>query len=1048
MTSVAVGTQTKNEDAFAQQELAILKFWQENRVFETIQKQHADYPNYWYYDGPPFATGLPHHGHLLASTVKDIVPRYYEMKGYFVPRHFGWDCHGIPVEYAVDKDLGLSTQEAVNKLGLSGYNDVCRGIVDRYSNQWQHTIKRIGRWVDFEQCYKTMDTPFMESVWWAFSELWKKDLIYHGVKVMPYSTKLQTSLSNFEASSNYKSVQNPAITVLIYCPGHDAYLAIWTTTPWTLPANLAVCVGPYAYVKVYQPEYDRHIIIAKACLPLLHQHEQLDIVNELTAEDLVGHSYEPLFPYYQDHEKGKAFKVLLDDYVTTTDGTGIVHMAPGHGEDDFRVCSNQGITPVCPLDMAGCFDGIAPDLQGVYLKDADKKIIQLLKTQDKIYHQDVIVHNYPFCPRSDTPLIYRTMPSWFVNIAKIKERLLKNSEDISWLPAHIKSGRFGKWLANAKDWAISRSRYWGTPIPIWINDTTKNTHCVDCVATLEKLTGKPIADLHRDHVDALTFTIDGEPGVYRRISEVLDCWFESGSMPFAQMHYPFENKEAFEKMFPADFISEGIDQTRGWFYTLTVMATCLFDQPAFKHATVNGLILAADGKKMSKSLKNFTPPDELLETHGADALRLYLIQSNLVRAEEQRFCDNGVKEMSRRVLIPWFNAYKFFSTYATIDNWQPSDHTKGTFDHILDQWILSRLQSLLDHINQHMQNYNLHGIVSGCCDFLDDLTNTYIRLNRKRFWEEGLSEDKKSAYRCLYTVLVELSKTMAPFTPFMSENLYQKIKASFQDPNCNLLSVHMHQYPEAKQHLIKKPLEEAVQTMQAILILGRQQRNDQKIKIKTPLNQLTIIHSDTAILSALEPLFPIIQRELNVKNIANDKDELRYIRFYAKLNAPKLGKQLGKDFPKLQQALAALPSNALKDYESSGQMTLLEHTLSEDDILIYREPLPTSKAVSNRYVTIALDTELNTMLLAEGMAREMVNRIQKLRKSLDFEVQNRIKISIECSDAFRGILTPHLDMIQHETLCLDWTFETVGLDDTTEIHIDEHKAILKLTIIS
>lgn len=1037
-------TEPLSTDDFVRMEHDVLQFWKEQNIFNKVAQQHANDPDYWYYDGPPFATGLPHHGHLLASTVKDIIPRYYEMLGHKVPRYFGWDCHGVPIEHAIDKDLHMTTQEAVGKLGLAGYNKACRGIVDRYSSQWEHTISRIGRWVEFDKAYKTMDTDYMESVWWAVAQLWKQDLVYQGVKVMPYSTALHTSLSNFEASSNYQSVQNPAITVLIHSPELDAHLAIWTTTPWTLPANLAVCIGPYRYVKVYNKALDRHIILAEDCLSRFPGADSLEVVATLSSDDLRGCSYTPLFSYYANNKTSPCFTILQDNYVTTSDGTGIVHMAPAHGEDDYRVCSLHNIEPVCPLDMAGCFTNEAHDFKGMYLKDADKAIIAFLKQSTLLYHQDVIEHNYPFCPRSDTPLIYRTLPSWFVKVTAVKDKLTTHNQTINWLPEHIKNGRFGKWLEQAKDWAISRNRYWGTPIPIWVNDVTQKQICMDSISMLEKLSKTTVTDLHREHIDPITFTIDGEPGIYRRIPEVLDCWFESGSMPFAQMHYPFENSDTFESMFPADFISEGIDQTRGWFYTLTILSACLFDKPAFKNATVNGIIVAQDGKKMSKRLKNYTPPDILMEKQGADALRLYLIQSNLVRAEEMRFSDEGVMEMRRRVLLPWFNAYKFFQTYSSLDKWEPVD-LPTSYENVLDQWITSRLQTLIKTVNEHMQTYALHGIVNQICMFLDDLTNTYVRLNRSRFWSEDMTKDKHEAYSCLFCTLMQLGKLMAPFTPFLSESIYQKMRENSLIQEADYISIHMHAYPQCNQDLQQPILEDAVTLMQSVLVLGRQARNDEKVKIKIPLHSLRIIHSDPELLAALSPLEHTIAKELNVKRIIYDTNESQYIRFYAKLNAPKLGKKLGKNFPVLQKALSLLPSSTLRKFELDGTLSLHEHVFEKEDLLLFREPLSNVDALSNSTVTIQLDFTLDEHLLAEGTAREMINRIQKLRKLSDFQVDNRISVSITCSEALRSILSLHIEMIKHETLCVHW--EYVATNDGHGVEIDNHSATIKLKVI-
>ena len=594
------------------------------------------------------------------------------MQGRHVIRRFGWDCHGLPIEYEIDKSLGMSAHDAVAKLGIAAYNNECRAIVQRYTSEWEKTISRLGRWVDFDDDYKTMDCSFMESVWWVFKQLWEKDLIYQGTKVVPFSTALGTGLSNFEAGSNYQDVQDPAITVLFQLKNSEHAIAAWTTTPWTLPSNLALCVGDdIEYSLVKDQELNRSFYLASARLEAYAQKHSLEVIETCFGRDLVGQPYQPLFDYFQEEQ---AFVVVSDDYVTTTDGTGIVHCAPAFGEDDARVLQNAGIEAcVCPVNDRGCFTEEVRDFTGMNIHKANKGIINLLKKASCLYQHDTIVHSYPFCPRSDTPLIYKAVPSWYVHVERIKDRLIEHNKAIHWVPEHIQAGRFGKWLENAKDWAISRSRIWGTPLPVWINDETGKAVCFGDKASLEQATGASLNDLHREHVDPLTFSLEGEPGTYRRIEHVLDCWFESGSMPYAQLHYPFENKDLFEHGFPAEFIAEGLDQTRGWFYTLHVLATALFDKPAFTHVIVNGIVMAEDGKKMSKRLKNYTAPDLLMDTYGADALRLYLIQSGLVKGEEQRFSDEGVKEMVRRTLLPWYNAFSFYSTYVNIDGWQPSE---------------------------------------------------------------------------------------------------------------------------------------------------------------------------------------------------------------------------------------------------------------------------------------------------------------------------------------------------------------------------------------
>jgi isoleucyl-tRNA synthetase len=588
--------------SFVEMEHDILKFWEDTGAFRKSLNNTKGKKPYIFYDGPPFATGLPHHGHLVASTIKDIVPRYWTMKGRYVMRRFGWDCHGLPIEHEIDKQLGLSAQEAVEKLGVAGYNDECRGIVQRYVGEWRNTITRIGRWIDFDNDYKTMDVWYMESLWWVFKQLWDKGLIYQGVKVMPISTALGTPLANFEATSNYQDVQDPAVTVLLKLLDEDAHLAIWTTTPWTLPSNLAVCVGAdIEYSLVVDPATGEKIYLATERLSHYQGDGEFEVVKTVQGAELVGLKYAPIFDYFADMRDQGAFVVVSDGYVSTESGTGLVHQAPAFGEDDNRVLRANGIEAfVCPVTIHGEFTDEVPEFAGQHVKAADKEIISKLKAQGVLYRQEVIQHSYPYCYRSDTPLIYRAIPSWYVEVTYIKDKLLKANEQINWVPGHIKEGRFGNWLKGSIDWSISRNRVWGTPLPVWINDVSDKALCIGSIEELEQYSGVKVDDLHREHVDGLTFSVAGEEGTYRRIEEVLDCWFESGSMPYAQLHYPFENKEVFEAGFPAEFIAEGLDQTRGWFYTLTVLAAALHDKPAFRNVIVNGMVMAEDGKKNVK----------------------------------------------------------------------------------------------------------------------------------------------------------------------------------------------------------------------------------------------------------------------------------------------------------------------------------------------------------------------------------------------------------------------------------------------------------------
>ena len=1048
MTTVSEGeapaTPTQGPFSFVEAEHEVLAFWQKEGIFEESLAQTRDGAPYIFYDGPPFATGLPHHGHLVASTIKDIIPRYFTMKGRYVSRRFGWDCHGLPVEHEIDKQLGLSAQDAVEKLGVKGYNDACRGIVQRYTQEWRSTITRLGRWVDFDHDYKTMDPWFMESVWWVVKQLFDKGLVYQGQKIVPVSTALGTGLSNFEANLNYKEVQDPAITVLLKLCDEDAHLAIWTTTPWTVPSNLAVCVNPeLSYAKVRDRERNVTFYLAEGRVAAYGERHALELLEVVPGSALAGRRYEPAFTYFEDQRAAGAFTVITGDYVTADDGTGLVHQAPAFGEDDYNAFRAAGLDAFAmPVGLDGRFDAQVPDFAGQHVKDADREIIRHLKEAGALYEQDVIVHSYPFCYRSETPLIYRAVPSWYVKVEQLKDQLLAANRQVRWVPDHIQEGRFGKWLEGARDWAISRNRVWGTPLPLWVNDETGTVHCIGSREELAALTGTLVDDLHREFVDQLTFTKDGEPGVYRRVPEVLDCWFESGSMPYAQLHYPFENTELFEQGFPAEFIAEGLDQTRGWFYTLTVLGVALFDQPAFRNVIVNGLVLAEDGTKMSKSKRNFTPPDELMERYGADALRLYLINSGLVRAEEQRFADTGVRELTRRALLPWYNAFNFFHTYAELDGFTPAELAEPTA--VLDRWILSRLQTLKATVGEEMEGYRLYNVVPRLFEFIEELTNVYIRYNRDRFWTEGPSADKTAAFSTLYRALLELSQTMAPFAPFLSETLYQRLR-DLGDRDALPRSVHLCAYPEAEAARMDPRLEVAVDRMQQVILLGRQKREEARLGLRQPLAKLTVIHRDGALLDDIRALEVELARELNVKEIAYSTDESAFIRLYAKANFKQLGRRLGKEMKRYAAAIAALGPEALEAFVETGTLELEGERFGEGDLEVFREPQPDTEALSNRFITIDLSTELTPTLREEGLAREVVNRIQRARKDADFHVSDRITVRYAAEPTLAVAIEAHGAYIGGETLAVALVPEANLGEDATAVTIDGAELRFTLT---
>ena len=1028
--------------SFVEMEHSILEFWENENIFQKSLQQSKEFDPYVFYDGPPFATGLPHHGHLTASTIKDIIPRYWTMQGKHVSRRFGWDCHGVPIEWEIDKKLKMSAQEAVAKLGVKGYNDECRSIVQRYVAEWRSTITRLGRWVDFDDDYKTMDPWYMESVWWVFKQLWDKGLVYKGFKVMPISTALGTPLANFEVSQNYRDVQDPAVTVLFKIKDQERYLAAWTTTPWTLPSNLAVCVGDEIdYVLVRDESTAKNIYFAEE---LLTHYGDFEILERVKGSDLVGLQYEPLFDYFTDQQTEGGFVVVSDDYVTTDGGTGLVHQAPAFGEDDYRVLNENDIDAfVCPVGLDGRFNESVTDFSGMHVKEADKPIIEFLKQRGSLYRQEVIQHSYPFCPRSDTPLIYVAIPAWYVRTSSIVDKLVSANDQIHWVPEHIKEGRFGNWLKGEVDWGVSRNRVWGTPIPIWINDETGKTICIGSKEELKEYSGVEVSDFHREHVDPLTFDIEGEPGTYRRIEEVLDCWFESGSMPYAQLHYPFENHDVFKSGFPAEFIAEGLDQTRGWFYTLTVLAAAIFDKPAFNNVIVNGLVLAEDGKKMSKSLQNYTPPDNLMEQYGADALRLYLINSGLVKAEEQRFVDSGVHEMTRRALLPWFNAFSFLKTYAEIDEWSPKDGFSSG-DNVLDQWMVSRLQTLKEGVSKEMSEYRLYNVVPKLFDFIEDLTNWYIRLNRSRFWGEGMDEDKVSAFNTLYSVLYELSKVMAPFAPFLSEHLYRELSA-FSEDKADKESVHLCRFPEFDLDQKASGLEVAVDRMQQVVLLGRQKRESVKIGLRTPLSAITIIHRDESLLEDMKSLEGYVRDELNVREVRYSSDEGGYIDLAAKPNFSLLGKRLGKNMRDYQKKIGAMTFDEISSFQQSGEIRIEEEVFSLEEIEIFQKPKEGTATISNSFIAIELDCELTPELIRGGYAREVVNRIQRARKEQGFKVSDRVDVIYEAQGELSDAMFEMADYIAGEVLALDFKAGQPS-EDFVKSSVDGNELIFSLSL--
>ncbi|KAL3828683.1 hypothetical protein ACJIZ3_017485 [Penstemon smallii] len=1029
--------------SFPSQEEKILSWWDEVDAFKTQLDRTKNLPEYIFYDGPPFATGLPHYGHILAGTIKDIVTRYQSMTGHHVTRRFGWDCHGVPVEHEIDQRLGIKSREDVIKMGIGNYNEECRSIVQRYVSDWEKTVLRMGRWIDFRNDYKTMDLSFMESVWWVFAQLFEKGLVYRGFKVMPYSTGCKTPLSNFEATSNYKEVPDPEIMVafpVIDDPDSASFVA-WTTTPWTLPSNLALCVNAnFIYVKVRNKFTGKVYVVAEsrlAELPVEKAKKSLpdgnsnpkakssggkpknpdtyEILEKFNGASLVGKKYVPLFDYFMDFYE-VAFRVVADNYVTDDSGTGIVHCAPAFGEDDYRVCMENGIISkgenlVVAVDDDGCFTDRVTDFSKRYVKDADKDIIQAVKDKDRLVKNGSFTHSYPFCWRSDTPLIYRAVPSWFVAVEKIKDKLLENNKQTYWVPDFVKEKRFHNWLENARDWAVSRSRFWGTPLPLWISEDGEEIVVMDSVEKLEKLSGAKVTDLHRHKIDHITIPSSRGPefGVLRRVEDVFDCWFESGSMPYAYIHYPFENVELFENNFPGHFVAEGLDQTRGWFYTLMVLSTALFGKPAFRNLICNGLVLAEDGKKMSKRLRNYPPPSEVINDYGADALRLYIINSPVVRGEPLRFKKEGVYGVVKDVFLPWYNAYRFLIQNAKrleIEGLAPftpiDQHILQKSSNVLDQWINSATQSLVHFVRQEMDAYRLYTVVPCLLKFLDNLTNIYVRFNRKRLKGRSDEGDCRTALSTLYHVLLTACKSMAPFTPFFTEVLYKNLRKA---SNASEESIHYCSFPEVEGKRGER-IEESVNRMMTIIDLGRNIRERHNKPLKAPLKEMVIVHPDADFLKDIaDKLGEYVLEELNIKSLVTCADTLKYATLRAEPDFSVLGRRLGRSMGVVANAVKAMSTEDILAFEKAGEITIATHVLTLSDIKINREFKPPGNvkaedmdAKGDGDVLVILDLRRDESLHGAGVAREIVNRIQKLRKKVSLEPTDMVEVFFKSLD--------------------------------------------------
>jgi len=1016
---------------FAAREQEMLKFWKDHEIFEKSIALREGAPSYTFYDGPPTSNGRPHIGHVLTRSIKDLIPRYRTMKGYQVLRKAGWDTHGLPVELEVEKKLGFNGKEHIENFGIANFNEECRSSVWTYLDEWQKMSDRVGFWADMDNPYVTYHNDYIESEWWAFKKIHEKGLLYKGYKVVPYCPRCGTALASHEVAQGYKDVKETSAIAKFRMKGEDTYILAWTTTPWTLPSNTALCVNAHEdYVKV--TDHGETYIMAAALVEKVLC-EDAEILATFKGSELEGVEYEPLMPFAQF--KGKAHYVVCDDYVTLTDGTGIVHIAPAFGEDDARIGRNYNLPLIQLVDERGEFTGGTP-WDGTFCKDADPSILEYLKERGLLFAALPYEHSYPFCWRCNTPLLYYARSSWFVKTTAIKDQLIANNRTVNWIPETIKEGRMGNWLENVIDWAVSRQRYWGTPIPVW------ECECghFEVIGSREELEAKcenvpHDLDLHRPYIDAFTMPCPHCGKTMHRVPDVADCWFDSGSMPFAQWHYPFENKEIFDEHFPADFISEAQDQTRGWFYTLLTLSTLLFDKAPFKNCIVLGLVNDKNGIKMSKHLGNVVDPWSVLDAQGADAVRWYFYTGSALWLPS-RFSGEAVSEAQRKFMGTLWNTYAFYVLYANIDGFNPKEHTlKPETLSVMDKWLFSRLNTLVATMDDHLENYRITEGGRALAAFVDDLSNWYVRRGRERYWADGMEQDKINAYLTLYTALETLTRLSAPYIPFMADEIYQNIvrRADETAPE----SVHLCDFPTYDASFVDASLEESMDKVLTYVTLGRAARNTASIKVRQPLSRLYILGEELA-----AEYNTLVADELNVEAVEYAHDEANLVDYEIKPQMRTLGPRLGKMLPVVRKALAEcdgtdcvaqLKAHGVYRLEAEGQA----FELAEADLLISPRQRTGLVSQSDRGVTVALDTALTPELILKGQVREVISKVQNMRKDAGFVVTDHIRLGYAGDEAFCRLMAEHAQEIGADVLAdkveeglsgfeAEWTIDTMN----------------------